>query len=808
MGKGRLEHNLVQFYSGIKRLCLKSVNKLAGSADALEYRCVISYDAVVRDKRNYRRARMKGKALLLLIVIGAFLCGGVLSGANVSAPAEGGIAENEGAAGDIGRQLSINERVLFNDPSEQARIDAAMLLLESEGVGERGILIKALGADDSPEARGAVCKALSNSRAESKKIANKGDFVRPLVDILVRQTGEAAKLAEGATLVFDYGEIAGALKEVTQSRTQTVSARVNAIGALQLQPDKRAMIDLIQLLDEDRPEVVEAAEQALQSLGVWVKGKDPDQIKQIKEELKNLPIERFYRGLLIRQEAEIRALQGESAKWKKLYVEALDQTYLGKGDDAARSAFLDTYLGSSEPAARLWALDKVDQWRKGKSTVPEQIGVRLVSLISDPDPQVRLKTATLLSMVGGLDSAQSLLAQLKVEKNEQIKLELFKALGKACYDGLLGTATYRTSAEVRGAALEMAAGYLKGTNPARIREGAKVMGKLLELDGLSDAEVESYLGLLAEVYRVQTEASLRGEILGAMGQLCVQSIHKGQAAVVFGPIFKDSLGDESEVVRQQSLDGLINIDKAAAMVICRQRGFATDASVKIRNSVIVLTEEVGGREDLDWLCEKLGPGPEGDSTWKAMSAILKRSPAEVVNKWVKMLESESIAGRVSDEQMIALLDAAEKISNGTDGGEAEVRGIQEKLATLYAKTGRYEQAAAYWGKLSEGARTSAAKKAYSARLLEVYLKQPNAGAAVQMLNYYVQEGDIGANDVIVRSISGFIAEMPASYDRGVLIGILGRVELPKEARSDWQRQVDSWMAKLGGAGPVVEQPVK
>src|SRR5690606_37920648 len=109
---------------------------------------------------------------------------------------------------------------------------------------------------------------------------------------------------------------------------------------------------------------------------------------------------------------------------------------------------------------------------------------------------------------------------------------------------------------------------------SRMSAASTVMGNLLESNGLSDAEVDKYLGLLVSAYGGQAdgEVNLRGEILAVMGQLCAQSVYKARAAGLFEPLFLDALGDEGEIVRQRALDGLKYIDKARALEVCRQKG--------------------------------------------------------------------------------------------------------------------------------------------------------------------------------------------------------------------------------------------
>ncbi|MHC4722610.1 MAG: HEAT repeat domain-containing protein, partial [Planctomycetota bacterium] len=347
-------------------------------------------------------------------------------------PVDEAIAEAE-----FSRQLKINMEGLFKGSSDQIRIDAATVMLFSEDPLARKILLDALRQSENLGARVAVCKALSQARAEQKIVANKEDFIPPLFDILKTETDDSAKFAAEAILIFEYDQISKPLEGMVIDPSLPVETRLNAIYALRLQPDMRAIFKLIDRLDDSDEQVAAEAEKALRFLGTPI-GKDAEAREQIRSELKRRGRDEFFRDLLIRQEAKMRDLKAERDRWRQEYLAASDRIYDGISDDVARGAFLAEHLASSDAIVRLWALDKVSQWRVGtKSRLPTELGPILVNLISDQDRNVRLKVAKLLSLMGELDSAQRLLEQLEVEQNDEIKTELFVALGWACYYAFL-----------------------------------------------------------------------------------------------------------------------------------------------------------------------------------------------------------------------------------------------------------------------------------------------------------------------------------------------------------------------------------
>jgi len=728
---------------------------------------------------------------ILLLVIG---CEQARVGPEKPAfPADETIADAE-----FSRQLKINRESLFKGSTDQIRMDAATVMLFSEDPLARKILLDALRQSENLGARVAVCKALSQARAEQKIVANKEDFIAPLFDILTTEVDDSAKFAAEAMLIFEYDQISKRLEGMVTDPSLPVEARLNAIYALRLQPDMRAIFKLIDRLDDSDEQVAAEAEKALRFLGTPI-GKDAEAREQIRSELKRRGRDEFFRDLLIRQEAKMRDVQAERDRWREEYLSASGRIYDGISDDAARGVFLAERLVSSEAVVRLWALEKVSQWRVGtKSRLPAELGPLLVNLISDSDRNVRLKAARLLSLMGELDSAQQLLEQLEVEQNDDIKTELFVALGWACYYAFLPNSEIRVPEEVRKQTLGWATKYLLDENVEKAQKGAEVVKKLLEQDGLTSAEVDRYLGLLAKRYtqeRGRAEGSLRGELLSAMAGLCAQSVYRVEAAKVFKPLFEEALRDETNLVREAAVDGLIYIDKARALKILR-KDFVNDSSATVRKKLIDLAGEVGGQEDLVWLAEKVvGSTAESEPAWQAMLKIFKGSDATVLDEWTGRLGSQGAKAKLSDEQRISFLEMAERKAVAENKAEM-LKSLRERLARLYAKSGKFEQAAEYFGMLRQVARSAEEKEAILAELLEVYLRWPNVEAVSQLVDNCLLEKDLGPNNVIVLSIENYFAEPPATSDPIAILEALVEMR-SSEDRPMWAEQLQRWRRRFG-----------
>ncbi len=755
----------------------------------------------LRRRFLFKVIRVSAKRLCLVILLLVIGCQQAGIGANNPT-----LRTNEAIAeAELDKQLKINRDALLKGTSEQMRIDAATVMLFSENPLAREILLDVLKQTENSAARVAVCKALSQTRTAKEPVKNKNDFIQPLLEILTTEEDfDRAKLAAEATLIFEYEQIQQRLEKIVTDTSLSAKARLNAIYALKLQPAKEAILKLMDLLDDSEKQIADAAEKALISLNIPV-GEDAGSRRQIRDEFNRMGKDEFLRVWKIRQQQEkrMRELVIQLNLWKGKYLSALGKRYDAISDDADKGKFLAEHLGDSETDVRLWALGKVSQWRIGttpKSKMPTELGPILVGLISDQDRSVRLKTAKLLSLMEELNSAEKLLEQIKTEQDDEVKMELFVALGRACYYAFSPTSGIKVPKEIRKQTLEWAAKYLSEKEPKKVQKGAEVIKKLLEQDGLTSGDVDKYLGLLAERYNQQkkeADGTLRGELLGAMAGLCAQSVYKAESAKRFAALFEEALRDETDLVREAAVSGLVYIDKAKAIKILRD--FVKDNSEIVRKKIIELAGEVGNQDDLVWMREKIGLTTEGEPAWQAMLKIFKRSEAAVLAEWIDKFDSPTpnTKGKLSDEQKVSFLEMAERKAAGENKLKM-LKNIRRKLADLYKKSGDFEKAAKYLGMTLKDARTAEQKEPILADLMDVYLRWPNVKSAKDLVANCLLEKDLDPNGAVVGVIDNYLSNPPAGTDPKAVLKALTQINTSSE-RPKWLEQVKLWAGRLGRA---------
>ncbi len=734
--------------------------------------------------------RMSTKRLYLIILILAIGCQQAGITANDAAFAANTI-NGASAKAKPDEQLEFVKNALLNDPNEQMRIKAATVMLDSENPVARKVLLDALKDAKNSPARIAVCKAFIKARLSKEEIKNTDDFIQPLLGVFSTENPEESQLAAEAMLIFGYDKIGTSLESITTDGSKPVKMRINAINALKLRPDMGATISLIRLVDDSDKQVSAEAEKALRSLGIPV-GESPYERWQNINELRGKGRDEFLRDWLIRQEAEMRNLRREVKSLQDKYLLALDREYDGISDDAVRGKFLKEHLSSSEARVKLLALDKVYKWQfaSGKPKLPAELEPILLKLISDPDKDVKKKTLG-LQILGRLDSAEPLLAQLESESDDQVKIELLDALGRACSNALL-VKPAKITLEIRKQALEYAVKFLSEKDTGKARKGAEVLRKLLKPNGLKEEDLEGYLGLLVKRYNQQKEqpdSVLCGELLSAMADLCSAkgSAAKAIAVKLFKPLFLEALSDETDFVRETAVDGLIYIDKAVALKILRK--YVDDPSEILRKKIIDVAGEVGGKEDLAWLVEKIGSNSESGPAWQAMLKIFDGSDSATLKEWMEKFTSQESKTKLLDDQKIAFFKKAEAKA----AGETKMlETVRKKLSELYDKTGQFERAAEYLNMLYKAAPTASEKEVILPKLLDAYLRGSKVELAAELVGECLVKKDLG-NAVLV-SIDDYLSK-PSGADPNIVIKALSGVKL-SEARPNWEKWLKGWTERL------------
>lgn len=716
------------------------------------------------------------------------------------------VAEEPTPDSEVDRQLRLNKTALLGK-NDKNSADAAALLLLSDHPAAREIVLDVLRRTDNPLARKAICEAL-NPRLWPKSLKNKEDFVKPLIAILTSEEDPAiAKPAAEALLIFGYSQVQQDLETAVTDPSLSVNVRMNVINALKRQPDKAAVIKLVGLLDSTDPQILEAVKTALSSIGISV-GSEPGARQRLLAELQGRGAEAFLRERVIRQETRVRELETDLSAWQKRVLTTLSELYDSKATDAAKTAFLSQQLTSPEVAMRSWAVDKLQELRNAKGTLKlSELEPILLDLIRDPSRPVRLRTARLLARMGELNVAKPLLDQLRVEPDDQVRREILVALREACYVGSLAATGRKVPDDIRRETLEWGVQFLGDPDVEKVRVGAEVIGKLLEQDGLKPEEVERYLRILWDRYTqagAAADPGMRGCVLGAMAGLCAtRSTCREQAVKLYGGSFEQALSDKAAVVRQNAVDGVVNmnIDKAVALRRLLRENMAADPSVTIRQKVVDIAGESGVPQDLEWLAEKIGVAVEGEPAWQAMFKIFTRcSDLAVLARWTAKTD---VLAKVAVEQRVAFFTLAEqkaKTENKTD----LLKDVRTRLAQLYVASNNLKQASESLRDLLDIAASEEEKQPIRAQLLRAYLGLANMDQAADLVSkcLLAKDLDLSSNGFLVKSIEEYLSN-PAAADPGALLGSLRQIKVKDPGTLQvWGALLIGWSERFAKAKKI------
>ncbi|MCI0498910.1 MAG: hypothetical protein L0Y36_04420 [Planctomycetales bacterium] len=696
------------------------------------------------------------------------------------------------------RQLRIYRETLLQGSTEDVRVDAAVGLLLQDSPQSREILVSALKNEENPLARQAVCKALIKSRGLAQTMNSPGVFLEPLLGILRGKSPEQAELAAEAMLLFEYSEIAGAVEQLLYDKELSPQIRSNAIYALQVRSEPLALRILIGLLDNSEAEIAKAAETALQeAFGIPV-GTSRTVWADILSELQRKRPEDIRRERLLRQEMKLREVQAERDRWQKLYLAALDKQYEPL-DEAGQAKMILEMMDSELPPLRLWALDKLTKY---PITGNEKLREKLLSFLSDSSRDVRLQSAKVLMNMSVLNPAAKLLERFEQEKDPEVALAMFEALGEAVFFAFSSNSQVELPPEIKTKTLAIASDYLNQDTVEAAEKGANVIGKILELNNLPAESIRFYLGLLEERYirAIPQNGTLRGNLLAILARLCGQGGAKETACDLFEPLFIEGLTvPNNPALRLAAAQGLVYVDKVKAMELFRQNQLMLDESVAVRLIVIDLAGQTGQAADLDWLLKLLSGSEYGEQVWQAIRNICQRQSADFLLDWAGTLESSD---GLKDGYVREILDIAEQKASAEKDSDLLIR-IQQRTIGRLVQQKIWDQAAAYLLKINYSVTENDFSEETNGQILKICLYSDLSEKMVQYIQNKINRHDLDRTSPWVVFLQDYFSdETVAEQAKQTTLKHIAAIQIKNRPR--WSSFVEEMDCRLNAPLPKTE----
>jgi HEAT repeat protein len=703
------------------------------------------------------------------------------------------LCSNPFSFGQDDNQLKINQWTLYNSTDEQIRIDTAKELLANPSPQARKILLDALNSTDNIGATSSVCRAFSSYRSVTSQIPNRLDFILPLMNILRGANPDTGRLAAQAMLVFSLKEIKNYIDPIFRSPQLPDATRKNAVYALQLRPEKEAVLQLIELLASDDPVVSASAAQALNE---WMPlGTDIKKWQKIRGDIEKGKIDIVRERLLTGQD-KIRSLREDVLKWQKRYLASLDSIYLVTTDDAIRAKFVADNLAFEQPVVKLWAIEKIDMWQKSGKPLPvDVLQAPLVALVGDKELEIRIAAVKQLGLLTNINSADALYAQLKKEVFPDVKTEIIISLSHVCNFALSPGSQMQINPQIRTDTLRTAVEFFNDAKPV---QAAEVIRNLLLQNGLDESVVKPYFEYIAANYHKSQDKQIRTRLLEEMQRLCGNdSFYKTLAGRVYKDIFVSAVDDENVLVAEPAVSGLLRIDQAGAFALLKGKNFEGHASGKIRAELIMAAGQIGTAQDLDWL-EKLADTAETEDERQraadAMMNIFQYCQTDVLVQWGQKLSAKG--KNKKDEILVTkarmLFESAEKKAEAQQDVNA-LTSVRRQLADSYAQASLYVPAAKYYGILLQATADPNEKEELTAKLLNVNIRGGQIESAKQLVNNVLLAGDIDPQRKVAQTLDKYFAANRGKEHAAKILRAFASIELPKNARYPlWAEQIAKW----------------
>lgn len=710
----------------------------------------------------------------------------VLSAGAIAATEEPPVSAVAAAEDGVARQARIYREALLQGSTEKVRVDAAVGLLLNKDTISRDFLVSSLRLPDNPGAGKAVCQALIESYAIGTTIGSQEMFLEPLMERLAGSDVESARLAAEALLVFRFEDIQARLDALLHDSMLDKRVRTSVIYALQVRSEPQALGDLIKLLDDPDTEMFRLTEIALQeTFGVPV-GTARSVWEQILDDLKQKRPDDIRRERLLRQEMKLRKMQTERDQWQKLYLGAMDKQYEA-ADETLRTAMVLERLDSDLPEIRLWSLDKIERYPvNGQATLRD----KLLMLLGDESRLVRLKTARVLNNMSALNPAEKLLERLGVEKDAEVSLAMFEALGEACFFAFSPGSKIELPAGVKLQTLEIAVAHLDSDDAAAVQKGAEIIYKLLELNNLPQEQAVGYLERLVKRYQasVQQNSTLRGELLGVMAKLCDRGVQRERAAKMYLPYFVEGIQvADNPSARLAAAAGLSNIDKTQALELYKQNNLIQEGSPALRQIIIDAAGQVGQPEDLEWLAIFLTSNGQLEQALQAFDAICQRSPGQVSAEWAGRLDEACVQAVFVRE----LYELAEQKAMG-EKNERLLTDVRVQLAEWFVLQQMPEQLAAYLERLKAAGNSLVFPDATGARLLEVLVNGGYYALAAEIVKVRLERESLLTDSAVLAKLDEFFKYEQINAEAKV--GLLKKLAALKVSPANplWSSRIKVW----------------
>jgi hypothetical protein len=305
----------------------------------------------------------------------------------------------------------------------QKRVGAAVGLLGRNWPPANQALVERLGSDSPAGVKLAVARALARHPAPARQ------FAQPLID-LIGVEDESLSQAVGMALGrYENHHVAQRLAAVATDTDASLAARRGAIAAMAEHRRPETVGALVQLAaNPDQPAIRSAATSALQrATGISQFGSDARAWGQWWQANKDLPPDRWLEQLVDSLSSRNRELHARAEQLTSRLTDAYTRLYIATPIEQ-RPALLKQMLGDPVEALRFVAMNQIERALLNAQPIGPEIRQIVLDHLSDPNAQVRAKSAALLRDLGEESAADAAAERLLAETEPTVQVAYLSLL--------------------------------------------------------------------------------------------------------------------------------------------------------------------------------------------------------------------------------------------------------------------------------------------------------------------------------------------------------------------------------------------
>jgi tetratricopeptide (TPR) repeat protein len=498
------------------------------------------------------------------------------------------------------------------------RDDAARRLLAIGTFETQSFLTRVLSSNDERAQAACATAIAEGSRADSR-------WLGPLFALLKRD--RIVESAAKALTHYDSPSAYGSLIDLARSRQQAYRTTIiRLLGSVVEKPVAEALVGIVSDPTEDAPARTAAAD-ALQELsGQTANGEDAARWKNWLAAHAARNGAQWRAEVVLEQHPLLESTAARAKDQLKQFKNAVRDLLLNQytrqpAGDKAKT--LLGFLNDPNPDVREIGAAIVPEAVGRGQPITEDIHARLIDLIGDPQPDVRLRTIQALTRLADANAGDALLTQLQVETDDELKIWLLRALA------VPGVGSVKAVTVVE---------QLLADNSMRVaNEAANTMAALAPLFkaniGLDRQEFMALLNVLnnrtgppGNPSNEPGSTELRAALITAMGQTSSGSI---QQAVTEFPRFLDQ--NEPPQVRKAALHALAQLGEGsgAGDLIAHELDPQVEPDRQVRQAAAASLGELGSFNYANRLDTSSQESSEPDASvreaaWQAFAALLSQ----------------------------------------------------------------------------------------------------------------------------------------------------------------------------------------